>query len=105
MRIGHTWSGLRRISHGPRFVGLQEPATFRSLRRQTGFASASRRSSRNLSRNIFLLGDRGANSVTHRELDAAIGLLPSRVKARWPGRNYVFFESHPSIILALARCI
>ena len=34
-------------------------------------------------KNIFLLGDRDANSVTHRELDAAIGLLPSDVRARW----------------------
>jgi hypothetical protein len=34
-------------------------------------------------KNIFLLGDRDASSVTHRELDAAIGLLPSDVRARW----------------------
>src|SRR4051794_34854082 len=36
-------------------------------------------------KNIVLLGDRDPNSVTHRELDAAIGLLPSGVKARWIG--------------------
>jgi CTP synthase (UTP-ammonia lyase) len=38
-------------------------------------------------KNIFLLGDRDANSVTHRELDAAIGLLPSGVRARWVGTD------------------
>jgi len=38
-------------------------------------------------KNIFLLGDRDANSVTHRELDATIGLLPSGVKARWVGTD------------------
>jgi CTP synthase (UTP-ammonia lyase) len=38
-------------------------------------------------KNIFLLGDRDANSVTHRELDAAIGLLPGGVKARWVGTD------------------
>ena len=38
-------------------------------------------------RNIFLLGDRDANPVTHRELDAAVGLLPSGVKARWVGTD------------------
>jgi CTP synthase (UTP-ammonia lyase) len=38
-------------------------------------------------KNIFLLGDRDANSVTHRELDAAIGLLPSGVTARWVGTD------------------
>jgi CTP synthase (UTP-ammonia lyase) len=38
-------------------------------------------------KHIFLLGDRDANSVTHRELDAAIGLLPSGVKARWVGTD------------------
>ena len=38
-------------------------------------------------KNIFLLGDRDTNSVTHRELDAAIGLLPSGVRARWVGTD------------------
>jgi hypothetical protein len=37
--------------------------------------------------NIFVLGHHDADSVTHRELDAAIGLLPSGVKARWVGTD------------------
>ena len=36
---------------------------------------------------IFLLGDRNAGSVTHRELDAAIELLPGGVRARWVGTD------------------
>ena len=38
-------------------------------------------------KNIFLLGDRDATSPTHRELDAAIELLPSGVTARWVGTD------------------
>jgi len=38
-------------------------------------------------KNIFLLGDRDAGSVTHRELDAAIKRLPSGVGARWVGTD------------------
>jgi CTP synthase (UTP-ammonia lyase) len=38
-------------------------------------------------KNILLLGDRDGDSVTHRELDAAIGLLPSGVRARWVGTD------------------
>lgn len=38
-------------------------------------------------KNIFLLGDRDATSPTHRELDAAIELLPSGVTARWIGTD------------------
>jgi len=34
-------------------------------------------------KNIFLLGDHKVGSVTHRELDAAIKLLPYGVTARW----------------------
>ena len=36
-------------------------------------------------KNMCLLGDRDLNSVTHRELDAAIGPFPSGVKARCVG--------------------
>jgi CTP synthase (UTP-ammonia lyase) len=36
---------------------------------------------------IFILGDRNAGSVTHRELDAAIALLPAGVGARWVGTD------------------
>jgi uncharacterized protein DUF5372 len=38
-------------------------------------------------KNIFLLGDHNAFSVTHRELDAAIKLLPNGVTARWVGTD------------------
>jgi CTP synthase (UTP-ammonia lyase) len=38
-------------------------------------------------KNIFLLGDRDSSSPTHRELDAAIELLPSGVTARWVGTD------------------
>jgi CTP synthase (UTP-ammonia lyase) len=38
-------------------------------------------------KNIFLLGDRDPSSVTHRELDAAITLMPSGVSARWVGTD------------------
>ena len=38
-------------------------------------------------KNIFVLGDRNAGSVTHRELDAAIKLLPNGVTARWVGTD------------------
>jgi len=38
-------------------------------------------------KNILLLGDHNASSVTHRELDAAIKLLPSSVRARWVGTD------------------
>ncbi len=34
-------------------------------------------------KDIVLLGDRNLQFVTHRELDAAIGLLPNSVRARW----------------------
>jgi CTP synthase (UTP-ammonia lyase) len=34
-------------------------------------------------KNIVLLGDRNSSFMTHRELDAAIALLPSDVRARW----------------------
>ena len=38
-------------------------------------------------KNIFLLGDRDTSSLTHRELDAAISLLPGGVQARWVGTD------------------
>jgi CTP synthase (UTP-ammonia lyase) len=38
-------------------------------------------------KNIFLLGDRDGSSPTHRELDAAIELLPGGVTARWVGTD------------------
>jgi CTP synthase (UTP-ammonia lyase) len=38
-------------------------------------------------KNIFLLGDRDSSSPTHRELDAAIELLPGGVTARWVGTD------------------
>jgi CTP synthase (UTP-ammonia lyase) len=38
-------------------------------------------------KNIILLGDRNAGSLTHRELDAAIKLLPNGVAARWVGTD------------------
>ncbi len=34
---------------------------------------------------IILLGDRDPDKVTHRELDAAISLLPGHIRARWVG--------------------
>jgi CTP synthase (UTP-ammonia lyase) len=34
-------------------------------------------------KDIVLLGDRNSQFLTHRELDAAIGLLPNSVRARW----------------------
>jgi CTP synthase (UTP-ammonia lyase) len=36
---------------------------------------------------IFVLGDRNAASVTHRELDAAMQLMPNGVRARWVGTD------------------
>ena len=36
---------------------------------------------------IFLLGDHDTSFITHRELDAAIGLLPHGVQARWVGTD------------------
>ena len=36
---------------------------------------------------IFLLGDHNTSFITHRELDAAIGLLPHGVQARWVGTD------------------
>jgi CTP synthase (UTP-ammonia lyase) len=36
---------------------------------------------------IFLLGDRDAGAVTHREFDAAIARLPNDVRARWVGTD------------------
>jgi CTP synthase (UTP-ammonia lyase) len=38
-------------------------------------------------KNIFVLGDRNASSVTHRELDAAITLMPRGVSAQWVGTD------------------
>jgi hypothetical protein len=38
-------------------------------------------------KNIYLLGDRDAGAITHRELDAAIRLLPDGVRARWVGTD------------------
>jgi CTP synthase (UTP-ammonia lyase) len=38
-------------------------------------------------KNIFVLGDRNISFVTHRELDAAIGLLPGGVRAHWIGTD------------------
>jgi CTP synthase (UTP-ammonia lyase) len=38
-------------------------------------------------KNIVLLGDRNISFVTHRELDAAIALLPGGVRARWVGTD------------------
>jgi hypothetical protein len=38
-------------------------------------------------KNIFVLGDRNASSVTHRELDAAIKLMPRGVSAQWVGTD------------------
>lgn len=38
-------------------------------------------------KNIYLLGDRDASAITHRELDAAIRLLPHGVRARWVGTD------------------
>src|SRR5262245_52625841 len=36
---------------------------------------------------IVLLGDRNAGFLTHRELDAALTLLPDGVKGRWIGTD------------------
>jgi len=38
-------------------------------------------------KNIVLLGDHNAGFMTHRELDAAITLLPGDVRARWVGTD------------------
>ena len=38
-------------------------------------------------KNIYLLGDRDASAVTHRELDAAVRLLPHGVRAHWVGTD------------------
>lgn len=38
-------------------------------------------------KNIYLLGDRDASAITHRELEAAIRLLPYGVRARWVGTD------------------
>lgn len=38
-------------------------------------------------KNLVLLGDRNSQFVTHRELDAAIALLPSGVRACWVGTD------------------
>jgi anthranilate/para-aminobenzoate synthase component II len=38
-------------------------------------------------KNIFVLGDRNTSFVTHRELDAAIRLLPGGVRAHWIGTD------------------
>src|ERR687892_606884 len=40
-----------------------------------------------MTKQIFLLGDRNTSYMTHRELDAAIGLLPTGVQARWVGTD------------------
>lgn len=40
-----------------------------------------------MTKQIVLVGDRDTSSITHRELDAAIRLLPSGVEARWVGTN------------------
>jgi CTP synthase (UTP-ammonia lyase) len=36
---------------------------------------------------IVVLGDRNPQYLTHREIDAAIALLPARVQARWVGTD------------------
>ena len=36
---------------------------------------------------IYLLGDRDLNAITHRELDAAITLLPAGIRTRWVGTD------------------
>ena len=36
---------------------------------------------------IVLIGDRDPNYVTHRELDAALELLPAKVHAYWVGTD------------------
>jgi CTP synthase (UTP-ammonia lyase) len=38
-------------------------------------------------KDIFILGDRNINFVTHRELDAAIELMPKTIRARWVGTD------------------
>ncbi len=38
-------------------------------------------------KNIFLIGDRNTSFLTHRELDAAVSLMPRGVQARWVGTD------------------
>jgi CTP synthase (UTP-ammonia lyase) len=38
-------------------------------------------------KDLFILGDRNSDFVTHRELDAAIELLPSSIRAHWVDTN------------------
>jgi len=40
-----------------------------------------------MAKHIVLLGDRDPSALTHRELDAAITLLPGGVQARWVGTD------------------
>lgn len=40
-----------------------------------------------MNKHLLLLGDRNPDAVTHQELDAAIGQLPSGVRAHWVGTD------------------